>query len=712
MLFLMKKFLFKNKANIAILAFALIGFFIFSSIFTYYYFAQDLKSKESIMNRNNTGIVLTDRNEVPFFTFYSAHNKTFVPLDQIPDSVIGAVISAEDKDFYNHSGFSLQGIIRASFTNVSKKDIVAGGSTITQQLVKNSLLSPRRDFLRKFQEVVLAQEIERRYTKNEILEMYLNSVYFGNGAFGIEAAADKYFGKSVSELTLAESALLAGVLPAPSLYSPYNGNEKVAKQRQEYVLNQMLEGKLITPKEKESAEKQKLVFQKNEDDLNTVAPHFAVMVRNELVKKFGEENIIRSGYKVRTTLDLNMQKYTEKIVAEEVDKLSVNNVSNGAAVVMDPKTGEVLSLVGSKDWFDKDFGKVNVAIQTRQPGSAFKPLVYAMAMEEQKITPASVLHDRPTTFARNYKPRNYDNRFRGNVLVRRALANSLNVPSVEIMMMLDMESVLQRAREYGITTLQGSENYGPSLVLGAAEVKLTDLTQVYSMFANEGKKNDFTIIKSISDKSGNLIYNYEPRNEQVISSQVAFLISSILADNEARAEVFGNSLNISREAAVKTGTTENFKDALTLGYTPQLAVGVWVGNNDGEPMDQVAGSLGAAPIWKNLMEEFHKNKPRLSFIPPENVVTLAVCSYNGLVARSANYGKKEYFLAGTQPTRLCNPPAPTRNPEDSEHEDGEHDDDTVSFNNFHRRRVREIRRELREIERNFRENRDRRNISE
>lgn len=707
MLSLMKKFLFNNKANIVILSFAVLGFFIFSSIFTYFYFAQDLQSKDTIMNRNSTGIILTDRNDVPFFTFYSAHKKTFVPLTEIPDSVKGAVISAEDRDFYSHSGFSLQGIVRAIFTNVSEQDVVAGGSTITQQLVKNSLLSPRRDFLRKFQEVVLAQEIERRYSKNEILEMYLNSVYFGNGAFGIEEAADRYFGKKASELTLAEGALLAGILPAPSVYSPIDGNEKSAKQRQEYVLNQMLNRKLITHKEKENATAQKLVYQKSEDDMNSVAPHFALMVREKLIKEFGEENIIRSGYRVKTTLDLDMQKFAEKTVAEEVDRLSGNRVSNGASVVIEPKTGEVLSLVGSKDWFNKDFGKVNVATQLRQPGSSFKPLVYAIAMEEQKITPATVLHDRPTTFGQNYRPRNYDDRFRGNVLVRRALANSLNVPSVEIMTMLNMENVLQRAEEFGITTLREPVNYGPSLVLGAGEVKLTEITQVYSMFANEGKKNDITLIKSISDKVGNQIYEYKPKNEQVLSSQVAFLISSILADNEARSEVFGNTLNISRVAAVKTGTTENYKDALTIGYTPQLAVGVWVGNNDGTPMDQIAGSLGAAPIWKTLMEEFHKGKPTLSFDPPENVVTLAVCSYNGLIARSSSYGKKEYFLAGTQPTRICNPPAPTRTPDESdsgEREQNEENDETVSFNESHRQQAREIRRELREIERNFREN--------
>ncbi len=695
----MKKLLFKNKANLLILVFAFLGFFIFSSIFTYLYFAKDLSSKESIMNRNNTGIILTDRNDEPFFTFYSARKKTFIPLSEIPDSVVGAVIAAEDKSFYSHSGFSMQGILRAVFRNVSEQDLVAGGSTITQQLVKNSLLTPRRDFLRKFQEVVLAQEIERRYSKDEILEMYLNSVYFGNGSFGIEEAAERYFGKSASELSIAESALLAGVLPAPSLYSPLDGNEQAAKKRQEYVLSQMVKEKLITENEKEAAINQQLSYAKDDDNLNSIAPHFAVMVRDELIKKYGEENIIRSGYKVKTTIDLDMQRFAERVVGEEVEKLAANNVSNGAAVVIDPQTGEVLSLVGSRNWFDKKFGKVNVATQLRQPGSSFKPLVYAIAMEEQKITPATVLHDKPTTFGQNYKPRNYDNNFRGNVLVRRALANSLNVPAVEIMTMLEMDDVLQRVKEFGITTLRDPVNYGPSLALGAGEVKLTELTQVYAMFANEGRRNDVTTIKSIEDKSGKSIYKYTPKNEQVLSSQVSFLISSILSDVNARQEVFGSTLNISRVAAVKTGTTENYKDALTIGYTPQLAVGVWVGNNDGEPMDQIAGSLGAAPIWKRLMEEFHNGKPELAFKQPENIIARSVCSHSGLLARSDNSGSTEYFLAGTQPTRRCSPP---RNESDNQQFDDRNigqspDEEGISEElKRHREVVRELLRQRRE----------------
>lgn len=606
------------------------------------------------MNRKDTGIVLTDRHGTPFFTFYSARSRTYVPFEKIPKDVRNAVIAAEDKAFYSHPGFSLEGIARALIENIQNKEVVAGGSTITQQLVKNALLTPKRDLLRKFQEVILAQEIERRYSKNEILGMYLNSVYFGNGAFGIEDAAKQYFDKDVSQLTLAESSMLAGILPAPTALSPIYGNSDAAKVRQKYVLDNMLEMGTITSQDHDQALQQKLVYSQSTDNLNSVAPHFAVMVRDQLIKKYGEEKIIRSGYKVKTSLDLSLQKFAEDTVKKEVEKLTPNNVSNGAAVVIDPSTGEILAMVGSKDWFDKDFGKVNVALQTRQPGSSFKPIVYALAMEEGKITPATVLHDVPTTFGKDYKPLDYDKKFRGNVLARRALANSLNIPAVEVMEKLDLEEVLSFAKSMGITTLKSPENYGPSLVLGTADVRLVDMTGVYATFANQGRHNDPSAILSITDKTQHTIYMYKPKNEQVVSPSVSYLISSILSDNQARAEEFGSTLTINRTAAVKTGTTENYRDAWTIGYTPQVAVGVWVGNNDGESMDQIAGSLGAAPIWKDLMEHYLNNKPEVAFQKPDGVVAAAICSYNGLLVRGATTSAKtEYFLSGTEPTRYC-----------------------------------------------------------
>lgn len=628
-------------------------------LFTYFYFSRDLTSKETIMNRNNTGVILLDRNNKPFFTFYSGKVTTVVPLSEIPEHIQAAVIAAEDKHFYSHPGISLSAIIRSLILDIQHREIKYGGSTITQQLVKNSLLTPAKSFLRKYQEVVLAREIEKRYTKEEILEMYLNSVYFGEGAFGIQAASETYFGKRVQDLTLAESALLTGILPSPSEYSPLNGNDTIAKKRQGIVLSRMESAGFISGEEKNRAEKAKLVYSSAPDDINKAAPHFAIMVRQELIKRYGEERISRSGFTVRTTLDLSWQAYAEEVVSDQVKKLARNKVTNGAAVVIDPKTGEIKALVGSKDWYDSSFGKVNIATAKRPPGSSFKPLVYASAFEKRVITPASALSDRPTTFAGNYRPQDYDRRYRGIVLARRALANSLNIPAVEVLAKIGVPSALEIAQRMGITTLKDPSSYGLSLVLGTGEVSLLELTNAYGIFANEGRKNEPTSILAITDKRGKQVYQYKPKSEQVIEPEVAFLISSILSDNAARAEIFGNSLTVSFPAAVKTGTTEDYRDAWTIGYTPDLVVGVWVGNNDNTPMDRIAGSLGAAPIWRLLMERFSQRLPRSEFSVPSGITMLSVCRNNGFFLRSGiGGGSREYFLTGTGPTHVCRPVKP------------------------------------------------------
>jgi membrane peptidoglycan carboxypeptidase len=458
----------------------------FIPIFTYLYFAKDLHTRESIMNRNDTGLLLTDRHGTPFFSFYEARDKTNIPLHKIPVHVQQAVISAEDKEFYHHPGFSLRGIIRSLYLDIVKKDVAFGGSTITQQLVKNSLLHPQKSFLRKYQEIVLAQEIERKFSKEDILEMYLNSAYFGEGSFGIEEAALAYFGKHAESLTLSEAAMLAGILPSPSRMSPISGDKEEAFERQHLVLDAMVSLHYLSQEEAERATKLQLVFHPIRDRLNARAPHFALMVRQELVDAFGEERVSRSGFTVRTTLDLAWQTFAEQTVKTQVAKLAGQNVSNGAAVVIDPKNGEIRAFVGSVDWYNKDFGKVNIPTSLRPPGSAFKPIIYAAAMEKKIITPATVLHDRPTKFAGNYKPEDYDKKTRGNVLVRRALANSLNIPAVEIMTKLGVENALAKAKAFGITTLQDPSQYGLSLVLGAGEVKLLELTNAYGAFANKG----------------------------------------------------------------------------------------------------------------------------------------------------------------------------------------------------------------------------------
>lgn len=644
-----------------------LGVLLIIPLLTYLYFIFDLGSKEGIMNRKSEGVLLLDRNDKPFFSFYQAKNKKTIPLSTIPKSTQQAIVAIEDKDFYEHHGFSMRGIARSLLTDIKEERFAAGGSTITQQLVKNALLSPSKNLLRKYQEIILAIEIDRRFSKDDILEMYLNTVYFGEGAFGIEDASMTYFGKHAEDLTLGESALLAGILPAPSALSPLSGDRQQAFKRQDIVLKQMVQQGYITETQRQSAEQEQIAFNPQKADINVIAPHFALMVRDELIKQYGEQRVAQSGFKVKTTIDLDWQKYAEQAVANQVYNLRYNNTNNGAAVAMDPKTGEILALVGSKDWNDADNGKINMAVRPRQPGSSFKPIIYARALADNLITPATVLDDKPVTFPGGYKPKNYDGRYRGHVLARYALANSLNIPAVHVMEKVGVGNGIDEAAQLGIATLTEPSRYGLSLVLGAAEVPLIQMTDAYAVFANRGVRVSPTTILEIKDKHDKTIFTYTPQPQQVLSPDVAFLISSILSDNKARAETFGNSLTISRPAAVKTGTTEDYRDALTIGYTPSLVVGVWVGNNDNTPMDSVAGSLGAAPIWRNLMQQFLAGSPVEQFNPPFGISKEMVCLDNGLKAEYATSSAyMEYFLGGTAPTQSCNLPSPTQIPTPTE----------------------------------------------
>lgn len=640
---------------------------------TYIYFAGDLVSKESIMNRNNTGVVLLDRSGKPFFSFYEGRASTFAPLNEIPNDLRNAIIAVEDKDFYNHPGFSIKAIGAAIIADVKRQELRFGGSTITQQLVKNVLLTHDKTFLRKYQEIILAAEIDRRYSKDEILEMYLNSVYFGEGAYGVGDAAQVYFGKGVSTLNLAQSVVLASLPVAPSRLSPISGDKEELKGRVQFVLSKMVEQAHIKDDQRKEAEQTQLTYQTQKDMEPSHAAHFALMVKEELKRQFGEEKVSRSGFKVTTTLDLDWQTYAEDQVFNQVKKLASSKVSNGAAVVMDPKTGEVKALVGSYNWYDDKFGKVNIADTPRQPGSAFKPIVYTAGLEKRIITPATVLHDTPISIPQSdgqaYKPVNYDGRFRGDVLVRRALANSLNIPAVEVMQKVGVGSGLDMAKRLGITTLEDSSLYGLSLVLGSGEVKLLEMTGVYATFANGGIKAKPILITKIDDKDGDRVFTSGISANKVLDPEVAFLLSSILSDNNARAEVFGNALTISKPAAVKTGTTNDYKDSWTVGYTPSLAVGVWVGNNDNTPMDRIAGSLGAAPIWRNLMEKYLAGTPIERFSPPTSIVQRSICRSNGLLLTdnpATSSAQLEYFLKGSEPTKVCvielPPPPPEATP--------------------------------------------------
>lgn len=609
------------------------------------------------MNGQNAGLVLLDSDGNQFFSFDSK-NISFVPITQIPLSFQHAVIAAEDKDFYQNPGFSIPGMVRALFVDLSSGSIKEGGSTITQQLVKNALLSPQKSFLRKYQELIFAYLVTKRYSKQDILEMYSNSAYFGEGAFGIENAAETYFGVHAQDLTLAQSALLVSLIPAPSARSPLSNDPAIAKKDQAEVLGEMQQNGYITQDQEKLAADEQLFYNSQKPQANVLAPHFALMVRDELYKKYGEENVIRSGLRVKTTLNSTEQSYAENVVKNQVAHLSRDGVTNGAAVVIDPKTGQIRALVGSHDWFDPNNGKVDMALSPRQPGSSFKPIIYSAAFSQRLITPATILEDIPTTFPDDYKPHDYDGKYRGPVTVRRALANSLNIPAVEVMEKVGISQGIAQAEMLGIDTLKDPSNYGLSLVLGAANVPLLELTNAYATFANQGIYHSPTAILEIHDKYGHLIDSYQDNGQQVMDNGTAFLISSILSDNKARAEEFGNALTISRPAAVKTGTTDNFRDALTIGYTPSLVVGTWVGNNDNAPMDNVAGSLGAAPIWRSLMERFLAGTSVEQFAEPPDIVQAMVCTTSLSSTKLAAAPYPEYFLSGTQPQNsTCSAPS-------------------------------------------------------
>lgn len=630
---------------------------VLTGIVTWVVFASTLASKDSIMNRNKTGVTLLDRNGKPFYEFYNAHSTTYVPLSSIAPIAQKAVIASEDKDFYKEPGFSVNGILRAVYTNLVPGGGGSGGSTITQQLVKNALLSQEQTLLRKYQEIILSVEIERRYTKDQILEMYLNSVYFGEGAFGIEDAARTYFGIPAKDLNLAQASMLIGLLPAPSAYSPISGNAQYAKQRQKYVLGRMQTDGDISQADNDTAYAQALTYQAPKADTNTAAPHFALMVKQALIDKYGEEQIARSGYQVKTTLNLDWQAQAQSVLAAQVSKLQYSKVSNGAVVALDPKTGEVLALVGSVDWNNDQFGKVNMATTTRQPGSSFKPIVYATGIEERDLTPATIFDDKLTDFG-GYEPHNYTGYFYGNVTARFALANSLNIPAVLALQKVGIQPVLTEAKALGISTLTDTAaQYGLPLALGSGQVRLTELTDAYATFANSGQYNPVQTILSISDKNNNVIYTSHPQPRTALSTQTSFIISSMLSDNAARSTTFGSSLNLSggRTAAVKTGTTEDYRDALTVGYTPSLVIGVWMGNNDNTPMTSIAGSVGSAPIWKQLMQSFLGGTPNESFAQPDGVVSLQVCRGTEAIAPTTGTNTySEYFRASNVPSAHCN----------------------------------------------------------
>ncbi len=624
---------------------------IVTAIATYAYFVSDLATPERLMNRNNTGLILMDRKEKSFFRSSEARDLEIYPLEEMPDFVPEAFIVIEDDQFYEHPGFSLKGITRSIMANIRETSYAQGGSTITQQLVKNALLTPEKSLRRKYQELILSIEVERRYSKEEILEMYLNSIYFGAGAYGIEEAAQTYFDKDVAQLTIEEAAILAALPKAPSALTPFGGNRERLFARQELILEKL--GYDID-------DLQPVTFAEPDEETQTdLAPHFAVWVREYLYQKYGEDNVNRLGFRVVTTLDRDMQQTGQTLVKQHVTNLGRRDASNAGLVALNPKTGEILAMIGSVDWNNDKFGKYNIAFAKRQPGSTFKPIVYAQSFIEGKH-PSDIITDEPINIG-GYQPRNSDGRFRGDITIRYALGNSLNIPAVKLLEFTGVKDAVDLAHSMGIISLDPDVDYGLSLVLGGGEVELFEITRAYGVFATNGKLVPSHPILSITDKFGNEIYRYHPntlkeeeqfsvsslfssflkpkepfqdrliggtKTQQVLDSAAAYMITSILSDNEARKDTFGeqNWLTIGRPAAAKTGTTNDFKDAWTIGYTPDLVAGVWVGNNDGTPMNGLFGSQAAAPIWHGFMLQALRGVEVKQFERPSSLIAVQICS--------------------------------------------------------------------------------------
>jgi penicillin-binding protein 1A len=627
------------------------GFLILTPVVTYAYYAHDISNRERLMNRYDTGIILRDRTGKVFYEYGRVSLDDDVPLSDISDSLEHAAVASEDKDFYSHNGFSPKGILKAAYADVSNGSATKyGGSTITQQLVKNKLLSSNKNFFRKYQEIAMAIAVERRYTKDEILDMYLNSVYFGEGAFGISDAAKTYFNKTPDELDVAESSLLVGLLPAPSAYSPLTGSKELAKQAQAEVLARMQENGYITAAQRKTAQDEQLSYvEGTEQNENSYAQHYAMMVVDQLKQKYGEERVTRSGFDVTTALDSTWQKQAESTIKARVAIMESRGGRNASLVAMDPQTGEVKALVGSVDWNNKQFGQVNMATALRQPGSSFKPIYYSKAIDQHLITAATILDDKKTTFGSNYTPDNYDHRYKGKMAVRDALAQSRNVPAVQVLQKLGVSNGAKAAQEMGLASVNQPAKYGLTLAVGTAEVRLTNLTNAYAAFADQGDLHQPIYIKEVKDKSGHRIFKAKDQKHRVRSQQASFIISSILSDNAARAPLYGSSLNVSgRQVAVKTGTTNDNVDAWTIGYSPQVVVGVWVGNNEHQPMRGLAGGSAAGSIWRPVISSYLRGQPVMRFDVPKNVIQISAC------ATSTTSSGREYFIKGTEPNRTCN----------------------------------------------------------
>ncbi|MDD3998697.1 MAG: transglycosylase domain-containing protein [Candidatus Shapirobacteria bacterium] len=625
-------------------------------LWTYQKIFDNLPNINEIYNPPQLSTKVYDRHGKLLYQFHENEDRSWIRLSQIPNDLVLATLAIEDKEFYEHHGLSLRGIIRATIYNFKKTSETKprGGSTISQQLVKNIFFDGEKSWERKIKEAILAIMLESKLSKNEILERYFNQVPYGGNIYGVAEAAIRYLGKKVEDLNLAESAFLAGLPAAPSSYSPFSQDGfKLAKLRQEHVLNEMVGAKLLDFEKAEITKKMEIKIIEEKRDI--LAPHFVFYIKNCL-EKLGFTEVGRRGLKVITSLDYEIQKEAEKIVKEEVAKASKLKITNGASVVLDVKTGEILALVGSKDYFATDIdGKFDVTTQAlRQPGSSIKPINYLLALKRGKNL-WDTIEDKPVRYKiagqKDYTPQNYTGKYLGTVTLRTALASSLNVPSVKLLSENGVDKMIDLAEDMGISTWTDRSRFGLSLALGAGEVKVIEMAQAYSVFANLGNKVEVNPILQIDNYLGENIYKKEKKVEKIASEIDTFLINSALSDNQARAPIFGSNslLQIkSKTVAVKTGTTNSLKDNWCIGWTPTYLVAVWVGNNDSSPMSWVASGIsGATPIWNRTMRSLIESKKDENWETPIGLYKVEAC------------GKNEWFHSGNEKKIKCISPTPT-----------------------------------------------------
>lgn len=644
----LKNFVSKAKIFLAGGLFTLL-FLVFPTVGYVWYRSLPQPELLALNVQTNRPTRILDRNGKPLYEIYVDKRYSPVPLSQIPKIVILATLAVEDHQFYSHKGIRPLSIIRAAKATIVDNSL-QGGSTITQQLVKNVLLSPQRTLGRKLKEVFLAFAVEKKYSKDEILEMYLNNIPYGGTAWGIQSASQKFFGKDVKDLSLAEAAFLAGLPSSPSSYVIYANDMELAKERQMLVLNRMLELGLISQEEKEKAAQEEIKLINQPEYIK--APHFVHFVRKELERLYGKQFVESGGLTVRTTLDLDLHEKMQKIVSEEIEKAKNLDISNGALIVLNPKNGHILAYVGSVDYFKENWGAYDVITALRQPGSAIKPVTYALALE-LGYTAAHTIVDAPLTIqlggGQIYRPVNYDGKFHGNVSLRSALANSYNIPAVKLVRELGVDNMVELGKKMGLTNWEVDGSYGYSITLGGKETRLLDLTNVYATFARGGVYKPVIPFISVKDANGFEIYSVPQTQERVISQETAYIISDILSDNNARTPAFGSRSQLyipGYTVAVKTGTTNEKRDNYTIGYTPSYVVGVWVGNNNNKPMNRylASGVSGAAPIWNRAITTLLQGKADEKFEMPQNIV----------VKFDQKCGRKEIFVQGSKiPSDLC-----------------------------------------------------------